>query len=63
MDCASEVQLIRIKLTEVPDIINLDFDVANRRLVVFHKGPHEFIFQALRGLQFDTRIFESINAE
>lgn len=38
MDCPSEENLIRMKLDGIPDIANLDFDIANRKLTVFHNG-------------------------
>ena len=38
MDCPSEENLIRIKLDEIASIKNLDFDIPNRKLSVFHDG-------------------------
>ncbi|WP_320814374.1 cation transporter [Flavobacterium sp.] len=38
MDCSSEENLIRIKLSEISSIANLDFDIPNRKLTVFHSG-------------------------
>ena len=38
MDCPSEENLIRIKLDGISEIKNLDFDIPNRRLSVFHDG-------------------------
>ena len=38
MDCPSEENLIRIKLDEISSIANLDFDIPNRKLTVFHSG-------------------------
>jgi cation transport ATPase len=38
MDCPSEENLIRMKLDEISSIANLDFDIANRKLTVFHSG-------------------------
>lgn len=43
MDCPSEENLIRIKLDGIPEIKNLDFDIPNRRLTVFHDGQLESI--------------------
>jgi len=37
MDCPSEENLIRMKLDGISSIANLDFDIANRKLTVFHK--------------------------
>ncbi|WP_435262026.1 cation transporter [Tenacibaculum sp. nBUS_03] len=36
MDCPSEENLIRMKLDEFSSITHLDFDIANRKLTVFH---------------------------
>jgi len=38
MDCLSEENLIRMKLDGISIIANLDFDIPNRRLTVFHIG-------------------------
>ena len=36
MDCPSEENLIRLKLEGISGIANLDFDIPNRKLTVFH---------------------------
>jgi Co/Zn/Cd efflux system component len=38
MDCPSEENLIRIKLDGISSIMSLNFDIANRKLTVFHSG-------------------------
>lgn len=38
MDCPSEENLIRMKLAGISSIANMDFDIPNRKLTVFHKG-------------------------
>ena len=38
MDCPSEENLIRMKLDGISSIANLDFDIQNRKLTVFHSG-------------------------
>lgn len=38
MDCPSEENLIRLKLDGISSIVNLDFDISNRKLTVFHNG-------------------------
>jgi Co/Zn/Cd efflux system component len=38
MDCPSEENLIRMKLGGISSIANLDFDIPNRKLTVFHSG-------------------------
>lgn len=37
MDCPSEENLIRMKLDEILGIKNLDFDIPNRKLTVYHE--------------------------
>ena len=43
MDCPSEENLIRMKLDGISSIANLDFDIPNRRLTVFHSGQADQI--------------------
>ena len=43
MDCLSEENLIRMKLDGISSIKNLDFDIPNRKLTVFHNGQIEKI--------------------
>ena len=38
MDCPSEENLIRMKLSEIINVAHLDFDIPNRKLTVFHYG-------------------------
>ena len=38
MDCPSEENLIRMKLDGISNIVNLDFDIPNRKLTVFYNG-------------------------
>jgi len=43
MDCPSEENLIRMKLDGILSIANLDFDIPNRKLTVFHSGETDQI--------------------
>ena len=43
MDCPSEENLIRMKLDAISSIVNLDFDIPNRKLTVFHSGETDQI--------------------
>jgi Co/Zn/Cd efflux system component len=38
MDCPSEENLIRMKIECIPGIENLDFDIPDRRLTIYHNG-------------------------
>ena len=43
MDCPSEENLIRMKLDGILSIANLEFDIPNRKLTVFHSGETDEI--------------------
>jgi Co/Zn/Cd efflux system component len=62
MDCPSEEQMIRMKLTDLTNIHSLDFDIPNRQLTVFHTDNHDQIFQRLDNLKFDTSLIDSVTA-
>jgi Co/Zn/Cd efflux system component len=55
MDCASEESMIRIKLHGIQSIENLDFDIPNRRLTVFHIGPIDQIEKAIADLNLGEK--------
>jgi Co/Zn/Cd efflux system component len=63
MDCPSEEQLIRMKLSDLDTIEALEFDIPNRQLAVLHSGPQEAIFRKLEELKFDTSLIESVDEE
>ena len=43
MDCPSEENLIRMKLDGISTIVNLDFDIPNRKLIIFHNDTADLI--------------------
>ncbi len=47
MDCPSEENLIRMKLDGISSIANLDFDIPNRKLTVFHNGEIDHIEKSI----------------
>ena len=47
MDCPSEENIIRMKLDGISSIANLDFDIPNRKLTVFHSGEIEQIEKSI----------------
>ena len=47
MDCPSEENLIRMKLDGISSIRHLDFDIPNRKLVVFHVGQTDHIEKSI----------------
>jgi Co/Zn/Cd efflux system component len=63
MDCASEEQLIRLKLEDFKNISSLHFDIPDRRLDVYHTGDYRPIFDEINKLQFDTSYVESNTIE
>jgi len=56
MDCPSEENMIRMKLTDILEIKQLDFDIAQRELTVYHNGNLEAINQQIEALNFDSTI-------
>ena len=55
MDCPSEENLIRINLNSFSDIKELDFDIANRKLTVFHVGEISQIERSIIDLNLGGR--------
>ncbi len=55
MDCPSEENLIRMKLDGLTGIKNLDFDIPNRKLTVFHTGAPDNIEKSLLGLNLGSK--------
>ena len=47
MDCPSEENLIRMKLEEISSIAHLDFDIPNRKLIVYHNGAVDQIEKSI----------------
>lgn len=47
MDCPSEENLIRMKLDGMTAIVNLEFDIPNRKLTVYHSGQVDEIERSL----------------
>ncbi|WCO01273.1 cation transporter [Psychroserpens ponticola] len=56
MDCPSEENLIRMKLDGISSIANLDFDITNRKLTVFHQGQIEEIEQSILQLNLGAKL-------
>lgn len=55
MDCPSEEQLIQMQLNEFSNIKNLDFDIPNRKLTIFHEGGIDKIEKALLSLNLGSK--------
>ncbi|HEY9186226.1 MAG TPA: cation transporter [Salegentibacter sp.] len=63
MDCPSEENLIRMKLDGISGVKNLDFDIPNRKLSVFHKGQPDQIEKSLQELNLGTKKLSSVPTE
>lgn len=59
MDCPSEENLIRMKLDGVKSIKNLDFNLADRKLTVFHDGFLEQIEESIADLNLGGYLISS----
>lgn len=51
MDCPSEESMIRMKLEEIVGIRELEFDIPDRRLVVFHENDETEIEKSIADLK------------
>lgn len=58
MDCSSEEQMIRLRLEAAAGVARLEFDLAQRRLVVFHDGSPSAIADILAPLNLGARQVE-----
>ena len=63
MDCPSEENLIRLKLQGISAIQKLDFDIANRRLIVYYLENLSEIQQSLSALKLGDRLLSTETAE
>ena len=57
MDCPSEENLIRMKLDGIQEIKNLDFDIPNRKLTIFHDGHNDQIEKSIIELKLFFVVF------
>jgi Co/Zn/Cd efflux system component len=60
MDCPSEENLIRMKLNDISSIKNLDFDIPNRTLTIFHNGQVEQIEQSIFELKLGGKKLSTV---
>lgn len=59
MDCPSEEQLLRMKLAEIPQVKHLDFDISERRLVIFYQDQLKPIHQAITSLKLEEKLLHT----
>ncbi len=60
MDCPTEENLIRMKLQNLDSIVNQNYDLANRILVVTHSGEVKPIETEIAKLNLNSRLLESV---
>ena len=63
MDCPSEENLIRMKLDGISSIANLDFDIPNRKLTVFHSGEIDQIEESVIELKLGGKKISTEHTE
>lgn len=59
MDCPAEENLIRMKLNDLKSVQNLDFDIENRKLTVYHVGQLNEIETSIHQLNLNSRLLET----
>ena len=59
MDCASEENILRMKLEGMENIKALQFDIAQRKLDVIHNGIAEPITAAINSLNFNSSVINT----
>lgn len=60
LDCPCEESLIRLKMQEVDGIIGQEFDLANRRVRIYHEGDVAIIFAKLDALALGSSLLETV---
>lgn len=63
MDCPSEENIIRMKLGELSELAELEFDIPNRFLAVFHSGESAAIESSLASLKLGESKIRTVEAE
>lgn len=63
MDCPSEENLIRMKLEGLSGIKNLEFDIPNRKLTVYHQGQSKQIENSILDLKLGGQMLSTEDAE
>ena len=63
MDCPSEENLIRMKLDGISSIVNLDFDIPNRKLTVFHSGQIDQIEKSVLELNLGGKKISTVQTD
>lgn len=61
MDCSSEEQMIKMKLHDLKQIQQLEFDIANRQLLVYHSEEPEPIANEIQQLNLNSTLLSTEN--
>ncbi len=62
MDCPSEERIVRLALEALPEVHQLQFDLENRRLQVWHSGAAAALLERLEPLGFGARLDNTVEA-
>ena len=63
MDCPSEENLLRMKLDVIEEVKNLEFDIPNRKLTVYHIGNISEIESSINDLKLGDTLLSSETTE
>lgn len=63
MDCASEEQLIRMKLANMEQVKQMEFDISQKKLEILHSGEELPITAAIDSLNLNSSLVSSENTE
>ena len=63
MDCPSEENLIKMKLSDIPKIYNMVFDISNRILTIYHDTDTSQILNTLQTLNLRTALKDTITVD
>lgn len=63
MDCPSEENLIRMKLSDFSSIEGLEFDLEARELSIFYSGPIDAIHKSIDELQLNVTLMSTAESD
>lgn len=63
MDCASEEQLVRMKLEPLDAVRRMEFDLDRRTVAVYHDGDVAPVTESLDTLRLNSSLLETADAE
>ncbi len=63
MDCSSEVELVRLRLGELPEVKKLKFILESRELHVYHTGSVDAVEKSIDDLQLESRLINTEDSD